>query len=89
VVAVGGLAAVVARLGRSQALPDDLRRVNPHRLRTAQLSRGQLAPPQVEPSAERSRARAVDPDIDLGGVGHDPRLGTSRWPTRQRPAGGS
>ncbi|MCW2849813.1 MAG: transcriptional regulator, LuxR family [Marmoricola sp.] len=89
VVAVGGLAAVVARLGRSQALPDDLRRVNPHRLRTAQLSRGPLAPPQVEPSAERSRARAVDPDIDLGGVGHDPRLGTSRWPTRQRPAGGS
>jgi len=44
VVAVGGLPAVVARLGRRQALRDDLRGVSPHRLRTAQLSRGQLAP---------------------------------------------
>jgi len=79
VVAVGGLPAVVARLGRRQALRDDLRGVSPHRLRTAQLGRGPLAPAQVEPPPERSRARAVDPVIDLGGVGHAPRLGTARW----------
>jgi hypothetical protein len=42
----------------------------------------------VKPAPERSRARAVDPVIDLGGVGHAPRLGTARWPTtRPRPAG--
>ena len=79
VVAVGGLPAVVARLGWRQPLRDDLRGVSPHRLRTAQLSRGPLAPAQVEPPPERSRARAVDPVIDLGGVGHAPRLGTARW----------
>src|SRR4029079_12756512 len=88
VVAVGGLPAVVARLGRRQPLRDALRGVSPHRLRTAQLSRGPLAPAQVEPPPERSRARAVDPGIDLGGVGNAPRLGTARWPTtKPRPAG--
>src|SRR3954467_8249627 len=88
VVAVRGLPAVVARLGRRQPLRNDLRGVSPHRLRTAQLSRGPLAPAQVEPPPERSRTRAVDPVIDLGGVGHAPRLGTARWPTtKPRPAG--
>jgi hypothetical protein len=72
VVAVRGLLAVVARLGRRQPLGNDLRGVGPHRLRTAQLSRGPLAPAQVEPPPERSRARAVDPVIDLAGVGHTP-----------------
>ena len=87
VVAVGGLPAVVARLGRRQALRDDLRGVSPHRLRTAQLSRGPLAPAQVEPPPERSRARAVDPVIDLGGVGHSPRLGTARWADNEAKTG--
>ena len=42
------------------------------------LSRGPLAPTQVEPSPERSRARAVDPVVDRGGVGHAPRRGRHR-----------
>src|SRR4051794_9137452 len=73
VVAVRGLPAVVARFSRRQPLRDDLRGVSPHRLRTAQLSRGPLAPAQVEPPPERSRARAVDPVIDLCKVGHGPQ----------------
>jgi hypothetical protein len=52
VVAVRGLPAAVARLGRRQPLRDDLRGVSPHRLRTAQLSRGPLAPAQLEPPPE-------------------------------------
>src|SRR5688572_24406274 len=87
-VAVRRLPAVVARLSRRQPLRDDLRGVSPHRLRTAELSRGPLAPAQVEPAPERSRARAVDPVVDLGRVGHTPRLGTAPWPTtKPRPAG--
>src|SRR4051812_10621388 len=81
VVAVRRLPAVVARLGRRQPLRDDLRGVSTHRLRAAQLSRGSLAPAQVEPPPERARARAVDPVIDLGGVGHAASLGAARWPT--------
>src|SRR4051794_35164811 len=81
VVAVRGLPAVVARFSRRQPLRDDLRGVSPHRLRTAQLSRGPLAPAQVEPPPERSRARAVDPVIDLGGGGPAPRPSTARGAT--------
>ena len=36
--------------------------------------RGTLAPAQMEPPPERSRARAVDPVIDLGGVRVSARL---------------
>lgn len=88
VVAVRGLPAVVARLGGREPLRNDLCGVSTHGLRTAQLSRGPLAPPQVEPLPEWSRARAVDSVIDLIEFGHGPRLGHSTGADDElRPAG--
>jgi hypothetical protein len=64
VAAVGRLLAVLVRLGRCDALADDLPRVLPEPGRAVELGQAPVAAAQVELPAERLPGEALQPGVD-------------------------